>query len=74
MLRLLAVSLIGLLLFRVVRHILLLQHTVREAKKIGFPVVATPVNILNIFWLITHKLWIPFIERLPKSWTESWLR
>lgn len=43
------------------------------AKQSGIPYIALPVYTFNRFWLITHRLWLPFIERLPKQWTQSWI-
>lgn len=31
------------------------------------------VSIQNIWWLATHRLWVPILKRLPESWTEEWL-
>lgn len=42
------------------------------AKRSGIPYVSMPVYNFNRFWLITHRLWMPFIDRLPRSWTKTW--
>lgn len=44
------------------------------AKQSGLPYVVAPVYGFNRFWLVTHKLWIPLLEKLPKSWTDPWLQ
>ena len=44
------------------------------AKQSGLPYVVAPVYGFNRFWLVTHKLWIPLLEKLPTSWTDPWLQ
>ncbi|KAI9812569.1 MAG: hypothetical protein M1827_004558 [Pycnora praestabilis] len=43
------------------------------AKRSGIPYVIVPVYVFRRFWLITHRLWMPFIQKLPRSWTKSWI-
>lgn len=43
------------------------------AKKSGFPYITMPVHTFNRFWLITHRLWLPIINLLPKSWLHPWI-
>ncbi|KAK5138081.1 hypothetical protein LTR08_005879 [Meristemomyces frigidus] len=43
------------------------------AKASGIPYFCTPVYTFNRFWLVTHRLWLPFFEALPTTWTASWL-
>jgi hypothetical protein len=43
------------------------------AKQSGVPYICTPVYTFNRAWLITHKLWLPLIGRLPQAWTEDWI-
>ncbi len=45
-----------------------------EAKQSGIPYVILPVHLFSRFWLIFHRLIIPYLERLPSSWTKSWLQ
>ncbi|KAF2173809.1 hypothetical protein M409DRAFT_48731 [Zasmidium cellare ATCC 36951] len=49
------------------------QVNLAAAKKSGIPYVCTPVYTFNTVWLITHRLWMPFIEILPRSWTEEYI-
>lgn len=50
-----------------------LAANIVAAKKSGIPYVVTPWKRFNIFWLLTgHRLY-PYLEKLPKSWTQSWL-
>ncbi|KJX92880.1 cytochrome p450 like protein [Zymoseptoria brevis] len=44
-----------------------------SAKQSGVPYICLPVYTFDKFWLVTHKLWLPFIGLLPKAWTESWV-
>ncbi|KAI4715343.1 cytochrome P450 [Aureobasidium sp. EXF-10727] len=44
------------------------------AKSSGLPYIVAPVYVFNRFWLVTHKLWLPLLEKLPKSWTDPWLQ
>lgn len=43
------------------------------AKQSGIPYIASPVYVFNRFWLLTHRLWLIFIERLPRSWLVPWI-
>ncbi|KAA8569168.1 hypothetical protein EYC84_000837 [Monilinia fructicola] len=54
-------------------NILGLKRNIAAAKRSGLPYVITPINIYNPFWLTTHRIWLPLIRKLPKSWTESWI-
>lgn len=31
------------------------------------------VNAYGIFWILTNKLWLPVLNRLPEAWTKNWL-
>ncbi|EMR87512.1 hypothetical protein ACHAPC_002532 [Botrytis cinerea] len=50
-----------------------LQKNIAAAKRSGLPYVITPISLYNPFWLITHRVWLPFIKKLPTTWTESWI-
>ena len=43
------------------------------AKKSGFPYISMPMHTFNTFWLITHRLWLPILKFLPKSWLHPWI-
>lgn len=43
------------------------------AKQSGIPYISLPIYTFNRFWLVTHKLWLPFIRKLPQSWTKDWI-
>lgn len=31
------------------------------------------LQTFNRFWLVTHRLWLPFLKVLPASWKEPWI-
>lgn len=45
----------------------------QSAKQSGIPYIVLPIYPFNRFWLVTHRLWLPLFEKLPKSWTASWI-
>ncbi|KXS99863.1 hypothetical protein AC578_4466 [Pseudocercospora eumusae] len=49
------------------------QRNLALAKQSGIPYISLPIYTFNRFWLVTHKLWLPFIRKLPHSWTEDWI-
>lgn len=65
-------TLFGLAVVYVVNTYRALANNIATAKQSGLPYVVLPVYTFNRFWLVTHRLWLPFIDALPKSWTESW--
>ncbi|KAG9239645.1 cytochrome P450 monooxygenase-like protein [Amylocarpus encephaloides] len=50
-----------------------LIKNVADAKRSGFPYSISPVAPYNTIWLVTYKLWVPLLKRLPVFWTEDWL-
>ncbi|KAJ3951956.1 hypothetical protein N0V92_011614 [Colletotrichum tropicale] len=51
-----------------------LQRNIAEAKKSGLPYVVSPISPFSMLWQLTHKLWLPIIKTLPKTWWENWLQ
>ena len=43
------------------------------AKQSGIPYISMPIYTFNRFWLVTHRLWLPFIKMLPATWTHPWI-
>lgn len=43
------------------------------AKRSGIPYIVLPVYTFNRFWLVTHRIWLPILEKLPVSWTHPWI-
>ena len=50
-----------------------LSANIAAAKRSGLPYVIVPIFTFNRFWLVTHKLWLRLLRRLPNEWTESWI-
>ncbi|KAI7652911.1 cytochrome P450, partial [Hortaea werneckii] len=49
------------------------QANLAAAKQSGIPFFSTPIYTFNRAWLITHRLWLPFLKALPESLTNPWL-
>lgn len=64
---------LGLVVWYVVTTIQAFRVNLAAAKESGIPYICMPVFTFNRFWLITHKLWLPFLRLLPRAWTESWI-
>jgi len=43
------------------------------AKRSGIPYVVAPFYAFSRFWLITHRLFLPYLKKLPTSWTSQWI-
>ena len=50
-----------------------LAQNIAVAKQSGIPYVITPVYTFNRFWLVTHRLWLPLLYKLPQTWTQPWI-
>ena len=68
-----SIALLALLIAYLYGHYRALQRNITLAKQSGIPYVVSPIHTFNRFWLVTHKLWLPLLYRLPKAWTESWI-
>lgn len=44
------------------------------AKQSGLPYVVAPVYMFSRVWLVTHRLLLPLLKKLPTSWTDPWLQ
>ncbi|GAB7346615.1 hypothetical protein MBLNU459_g1755t1 [Dothideomycetes sp. NU459] len=73
MLSLVWIAVIALTGAYIVNYYLCFARNLAAAKQSGIPYVIAPVYMFNRFWLVTHRLWIPFLEKLPSKWTENWL-
>ena len=51
-----------------------LSANIAAAKQSGIPYVVTPVWTFSKLWLITHRIWLRVLVKLPESWTQSWLK
>lgn len=50
-----------------------LYRNIAEAKSSGFKYVVVPFFFLSAPWAIAQPFLLPLLDRLPKTWTESWL-
>lgn len=64
-------SLIGVYSFNYYRCY---TRNLAAAKQSGLPYVVAPVYSFNRFWLVTHRLWLPLLKKLPTAWTDPWLQ
>jgi hypothetical protein len=51
-----------------------LQKHISDAEASGLPYVVMPINLINRFWIITFRVWLPLITRLPARWTHPWVK
>ncbi|KAH8128751.1 hypothetical protein ACSS6W_003814 [Trichoderma asperelloides] len=70
---LIPVAIAVLVAYQIISSALRLQHHINEAKRSGLPYIVLPCSPFWIGWQVTHKLWIPLIKLLPKSWWDGWL-
>ncbi|CAK4032165.1 hypothetical protein DOTSEDRAFT_73141 [Lecanosticta acicola] len=72
MLSFLPLAVVGLVLLYLANTYRCYQINLIAAKRSGIPYLSMPVYTFNRFWLVTHRLWLPLIDRLPQSWTKAW--
>lgn len=72
--------LLGSALYKLSRSLSATARNYRAAKKLGLPVVVSPVNARNVVWLLTQKYIGPIIYAAPfglGAWarctTRGWL-
>ncbi|KAK6378961.1 putative P450 monooxygenase [Exophiala oligosperma] len=46
-----------------------LFRNIQKARSSGIVYVVVPVYYLNRFWLVTHRLYLPLLAKLPRRWT-----
>lgn len=68
-----ALAFAGLVLAYLVHTYSCFQVNLAAAKQSGLPYICMPVYGFNRFWLVTHRLWLPFLRALPHSWIYPWL-
>lgn len=69
--------LLGSALYKLSRSISATASNYHAAKKMGLPVVVSPVNARNVFWLLTQKFIAPIIYAAPfglGSWAKITIR
>ena len=74
MLSLLAACLGALSLFYTFKQLLRLRVNIAAAKASGIPYIVLPVWQGNRLWQLSQVITVPILSRLPKSWTEPWLK
>jgi hypothetical protein len=68
-----AVAFVGLVGAYLVQTYLAFNRNLAAAKRSGLKYITMPVYTFNRFWLVTHRLWLPIINLLPKAWLQSWI-
>ena len=66
-------ALFVLFVFYIFRYCQAFARNLATAKASNIPYVIVPVYFMNRTWLVTQRLWIPYIQKLPASWLEPWL-
>lgn len=46
-------------------HLLCLVSNYRQARRIGLPILITPVDVMNPVWVLTQQWLVPLLKRLP---------
>ena len=73
MISVLALVLLAISLLYVFRCYQSFSRNLAAAKASNIPYVIVPVHHINRSWLITQKIWLPYIRKLPARWIESWI-
>jgi len=63
----------ALLLVGTVQYVRVLSANIAKAKQSGLPYTVTPVYGFNRLYLITHRIWLRLLYKLPDSWTHPWI-
>lgn len=67
------IGVLGLIFIYIIQTYLAFARNLAAAKQSGLPYICTPVYTFNRAWLITHRIWLPWLQMLPKSWTHPWI-
>jgi hypothetical protein len=46
-------------------HLLCIYSNYKQARRIGLPIIITPINAMNPVWFLTQKWLVPLLQRLP---------
>ncbi|PNS15035.1 Tryprostatin B 6-hydroxylase [Sphaceloma murrayae] len=68
-----AISVALLVCISFLRSVTALRRHIREAQDSGIPHVITPIYYFNLIWLLSQRLVIPVLRKLPPTWTGLWL-
>ncbi|KIV96273.1 hypothetical protein PV10_00156 [Exophiala mesophila] len=61
----------ALVVHYIVNYALCFRRNLNKAKRSGIPYIIAPVYAINSFWLVTNRLWLPLLAKLPRKWTKS---
>ena len=50
-----------------------LLDNIAEARSSGFRYIIVPCSPLFVPWILAQPLFLPLLDRLPRSWTQPWL-
>ena len=73
MISILALTLCALSLFYVFGCYQSFARHLAAAKASNIPYVVVPVYHMNRMWLVTQRIWIPYIRKLPARWVDPWI-
>ena len=73
MVSLIAVALLALPVLYAINTYRSFTRNLAAAKASNIPYVITPVYLFQTVWLLTHRMWIPYLQKLPQRWTSPWL-
>ncbi|KAI5363679.1 putative cytochrome P450 [Septoria linicola] len=68
----LVLAFLGLLALYAVNTYRALAKNILAAKQSGISYIVLPVYTFNRAWLITHRLWLPFIDAVPAFRNAKW--
>lgn len=68
---LILLAVVALVVRYIVNYALVFRRNLNKAKRSGIPYVIAPVYLLNWFWLVSNRLWLPLFSKLPRSWTKT---
>ncbi|SLM41142.1 cytochrome p450 [Lasallia pustulata] len=73
MLSLIAVALLALLVLYAINIYRSFARNLAAAKASNIPYIIAPIYLFQNAWLVTHRIWMPYLRRLPQRWTNPWL-
>lgn len=69
----LATVLFSAVLLFVTSKLYQLRRNVARAQSSGLRVVAMPVHILSVPWILFQKALLPLAKVMPEGWPEKWI-
>ncbi|KAH0556246.1 hypothetical protein GP486_005829 [Trichoglossum hirsutum] len=48
-------------------------RNLQKARSSGIPYIVVPVSGYQVFWYLTHGLFLPLLRKLPQRWTDPWI-